>query len=167
MSLHQRSIFKFHWSHTRYSGGGHHVALEPNWCVSCKLPIQNDFQVFHMHTRLNWTAIYRIFWRKETHNYPKLINCTCINKNKKPSNKDNNILFFPKFLLQNLLYLAARYTGCIWNAWTQFKGEFFLLKQRKKFILIYVRKRVFNECFWNITFTNKYVNYVIFYLRLI
>jgi len=73
LSLNQRSTFNFQWSHTQCSSSGHHVALEPNWCVSCKLPIQNDVQVFHMHTRLTWTAICKIFRRNENHNM-----CTCI-----------------------------------------------------------------------------------------
>jgi hypothetical protein len=56
-----------------------------------------------------------------------------MNRNKKPSNKDNGILFFPKFRIQKRLFLATRYTGYIWNAWKQIKGEFFfILKQKKK-----------------------------------
>ena len=64
--------------------------------------------------------------------------------------KGKYILFFPKFRLQKLLYLATSYTGCIGNAWTHVKGEFFILEQRNKSISIYVWKRVFNGCFWKI-----------------
>jgi hypothetical protein len=104
-SLHQRTTFKSHWSHTQCSSGGHHVALGPNWCVSCKLPILNDVQVFHMHTRPTSTAIYNNFWRKEIRNYLKLTYCTCMNRNKKPSNKSNIFYFFINFGFRNF---------CVW-----------------------------------------------------
>jgi hypothetical protein len=46
--------------------------------------------------------------------------------------KENYTLFFAKVHFLNLLYLATRYTGCVWNIGTKFKSEFFITTQRKK-----------------------------------
>ena len=50
------------------------------------------------------------------------------------------------------------------NPWTNFKSKFYASRQRKKFI--YARKGVVFEFNWKITFNNKHLKYVMFYLQL-